>query len=167
MIIMQVQVSVPIKLKVTEIIVDTIDLYKQGLQYCIENGWELRIKNNIQLHPFVYSELRKIGLPSQLAISCIKMACGILKKAKTKPFIKTASIRYNSPRSFSFKNNILSIGTINGRVKIPIKIPDYALKYFNSWEIRESLLTQSKEKYYCCRGGFVDYYSRGFWVFFR
>jgi len=43
MIIMQVQVSVPIKLKVTEIIVDTIDLYKQGLQYCIENGWNLRI----------------------------------------------------------------------------------------------------------------------------
>ena len=140
--------SIPIKLKVTDIIVDTIDLYKQGLQYCIENGWNLQITNNVELHPFVYSELRKIGLPSQLSVSCIKMACGILKKAKTKPFIKNTSIRYNAPRSFSFKNNVLSISTIQGRVKIPIQIPDYALKYFQDWKIVESLLTQSKEKHY-------------------
>jgi IS605 OrfB family transposase len=146
---MQVQVSVPIKLKVTEIIVDTIDLYKQGLQYCIENGWNLRIKNNVKLHPFVYSELRNLGLPAQLSASCIKMACGILKKAKSKPFIKKTSIRYNAPRSFSFKNNILSIGTICGRVKIKINIPGYALKYFNELDLRESLLTKSfKGDYY-------------------
>jgi len=41
----------------------------------------------------------------------------------------------------------LSISTLQGRVKIPIQIPDYALKYFD-WEIRESLLTQNKDKYY-------------------
>ena len=145
---MQVQVSVPIKLKINNVIVDTIDLYQQGLQYCIENAWNLGIKNNIQLHPFVYSELKNIGLPSQLSIACIKMACGMIKKAKNKPFISKTSIRYNSPRSFSFKNNILSISTIQGRVKIPIKIPDYALKYF-SLDIRESLLTKNyKGDYY-------------------
>jgi hypothetical protein len=140
--------SIPIKIEINEIIVDTIDLYKQGLQYCIENGWNLRIKNNVKLHPFVYSELRNLGLPAQLSASCIKTACGILKKAKIKPFIKNTSIRYNSPRSFSFKNNVLSISTINGRVKIPIQIPDYALYYFKDWNIVESLLTQSKDKSY-------------------
>ncbi len=140
--------SVPIKLKVNEIIVDTIDLYKQGLQYCVENAWELGIKNNVKLHPFVYYELRKIGLPSQLAVSCIKQACGMVKKAKSKPFIKTACIGYNAPRSFSFKNNVLSISTLEGRILIPIKIPDYALKYFNDWKIKESLLIQKKGKYY-------------------
>jgi len=140
--------SIPIKIKVNESIVYTLDLYAQGLQYCVENGWKLGIKNNVRLHPFVYYELRKIGLPSQLSISCIKMACGMLKKAKSKPFISKTSIRYNTPRSFSFKNNVLSISTIQGRVKIPIQIPDYALKYFNDWEIRESLLTKNKEKYY-------------------
>ena len=140
--------SIPIKIEVNEIIVDTIDLYKQGLQYCIENGWELRIKNNVRLHPFVYSELRNLGLPAQLSASCIKMACGILKKAKSKPFIKNISIRYNAPRSFSFKNNVLSISTINGRVKIPIQIPKYASDYFSNWNIKESLLTQSNNKHY-------------------
>ena len=145
---MQVQVSVPIKLKIIDEIVDTIELYQQGLQYCVENAWTLGIKNNVQLHPFVYSELKNIGLPAQLSASCIKMACGIVKKAKSKPFINKCSIRYNSPRSFSFKNNVLSIGTICGRVKIPIQIPDYALKYFDNFQIRESLLTQNKGNYY-------------------
>ena len=140
--------SIPIKIEINEIIVDTIDLYKQGLQYCIENAWELGINNNVKLHPFVYSELRKLGLPAQLSVSCIKMACGIIKKAKSKPFIDRISIRYNAPRSFSFKNNVLSISTINGRVKIPINIPNYAIKYFNDWKIVESLLYQNKDKSY-------------------
>ncbi len=137
--------SIPIKLKVNDLIIRTIELYKQGLQYCINKAWEMRIRNNIKLHPFVYSDLRTLGLPAQLSIACIKQACGMVKKAKTKPFIKRTSIRYNSPRSFSFKNNVLSISTIQGRVKIPIKIPNYALKYFN-WKIVESLLRFDNNK---------------------
>lgn len=139
--------SIPIKLNVNDLIIKTIELYKQGLQFCIDKGWEMRIRNNIKLHPFVYQDLRTLGLTSQLSVSCIKQACGMLKKAKTKPIIKRVSIRYNQPRSFSFKNNILSISTINGRVKIPIKIPEHALKYFD-WEIRESLLTQNYKGVY-------------------
>ena len=131
--------SIPIKLKVNEVILKTIESYKQGLQFCVDKAWDMRIRNNIKLHPFVYQDLRTLGLPAQLSIACIKQACGMVKKAKNKPFIKRASIRYNKPRSFSFKNNILSISIIKGRVKIPIKIPDYALKYFD-WKIVESLL---------------------------
>lgn len=137
--------SIPIKLKVNKLILKTIDKYKIGLQICVDKAWELKIRNNIKLHPFVYQDLRNLGLPSQLSVACIKQACGMVKKAKTKPFIKRASIRYNAPRSFSFKNNILSISTIKGRVKIPIQIPDYALKYFN-WKIVESLLRVNNNK---------------------
>jgi len=140
--------SIPIKLKVNDLIIQTIELYKQGLQLCVDRAWEMRIRNNIKLHPFVYYDLRTLGLPAQLSVSCIKQACGMVKKAKNKPFINRTSIRYNTPRSFSFKNNVLSISTIQGRVKIPIKIPDYTLKYFDDWKIVESLLTQSKDKHY-------------------
>lgn len=144
---MECRVSVPIKLKVNDLIIRTIEIYKKGLQHCVDVAWGMKIKNNIELHPFVYKTIREFGLPSQLAISCIKQSCGIVKKAKTNPSIYRVSIRYNQPRSFSFKNNILSISTIQGRVKIPIQIPEYALKYFD-WKIAESLLTFSKEKYY-------------------
>src|SRR3990167_8411174 len=102
---MLLRASVPIKLKITEPIIKTIELYKQGLQFCVDTAWEMKIRNNIELHPFIYSKLRET-LPSQLAISCIKQACGMIKKAKTKPFINKVSVRYNQPRSFSFKNNI-------------------------------------------------------------
>jgi putative transposase len=144
---MLIRSSIPIKLKVNDLIVRTIELYKQGLQICVDKAWGMQIINNIKLHPFVYQDLRTLGLPSQLSVACIKQACGMVKKAKSKPFINRVSVRYNQPRSFSFKNNILSISTIQGRVKIPIQIPDYALKYFD-WKITESLLTQRKEKYY-------------------
>src|SRR3990167_2914044 len=136
---MRIRTTAKIRIEPRQEIIDTIAIYQKGMQLCINKAWEMKIRNNIKLHPFVYSDLRTLGLPSQLSISCIKQSCGMIKKAKSKPFIKTASIRYNAPRSFSFKNNILSISTINGRVKIPIKIPDYALKYFN-WKIVESLL---------------------------
>lgn len=143
---MQVR-SIPIKIEINKIILETIELYKQGLQHCVDIAWGMKIRNNVQLHPFVYPKLRKT-LPSQLAIACIKQACGIVKRAKTNPNIYKVSIRYNAPRSFSFKNNILSISTIQGRVKIPIKIPDYAIDYFNNWKIKESLLTKSRDKHY-------------------
>ncbi len=140
--------NIPLKIKVNELIIKTIDLYKRGLQHCVDVAWGMKIKNNVELHPFVYRDLRNMGFPSQLAVSCIKQSCGMIKKARSKPIINKVSVRYNSPRSFSFKNNVLSISTIQGRVKVPIKIPDYALKYFQDWEIRESLLTKNKEKYY-------------------
>ena len=140
---MQVRVTTKIKIEPRQEIVDTINLYKQGLQHCVDIAWGMKIRNNVQLHPFVYLKLRET-LPSQLAISCIKQACGIVKKAKINPIIKFCSIRYNFPRSASFKNNILSISTIQGRVKVPFTIPDYYKKYF-SWNVTESLLTIDKK----------------------
>lgn len=140
--------SIPIKLKVNDSILKTIELYKQGLQFCVDTAWGMKIRNNVQLHPFVYPKLKEMGLTAQLSVACIRMACGIVKKKKSNPIIRKVSVLYDKPRSFSFRNNVLSISTIEGRVKIPIQIPEYALKYFNDWEIRESLLTQKKDKHY-------------------
>jgi len=114
------------------------------LQYCVNAAWDKKIRNNIKLHPFVYPALKGYGLQSQLAVACIKQACGIVKKAKTKPLIKNTSMRYNFPRSASFKNNILSLATIKGRVKIPFNIPDCFKQYF-AWEVCESLLRIDKK----------------------
>ncbi len=136
---MRIRATAKIKIEPRQEIIDTIIIYKKGLQFCIDKAWKLKIRNNVKLHPFVYTDLRTIGLPSQLAIACIKQACGMVKKAKTKPIVKFCSIRYNPPRSFSFKNNILSISTIKGRIKVPFNIPDCYKDYFN-WKVDESLL---------------------------
>ena len=43
--------SIPIKIKVDEKIKETTELYKKGLQFCVDVAWEMRVKNNVKLHP--------------------------------------------------------------------------------------------------------------------
>ena len=136
-------VTAKIKIESRPEIISTLKLYSKGLQFCIDTAWNKQIRNNIKLHPFVYKHLRSLGLQSQLAIACIKQACGMLKKAKTKPLVKRASLRYNFPRSASFKNNVLSIATIKGRIKVQFSVPDCYKEYF-SWNVNESLLRMDK-----------------------
>ncbi|MBW2981957.1 transposase [Candidatus Woesearchaeota archaeon] len=141
---MRTTVTAKIRIKATLEIVKTLNIYGRGLQFCIDTAWDKHIRNNIKLHPFVYQHLRDIGLQSQLAVACIKQACGMVKKAKSKPIINRVSMRYNFPRSASFKNNVLSLATVKGRVKIPFTIPDCYKEYF-SWNVKESLLRIDKK----------------------
>lgn len=136
---MLLRTTAKIKIAATPEIIRTIKVYSKALQFCVNRAWKYKIKNNIKLHKFVYRDIKNKGLQSQLVIACIKQACEMVKKAKSKPIIKRTSMRYNFPRSFSLKNNILSIATIKRRIKIPFTIPDCYKKYF-SWDITESLL---------------------------
>lgn len=43
---------------------------------------------------FVYHDLRDMGLTSQLAVRCIKQACGMLMKSKSKPSINNVSVGF-------------------------------------------------------------------------
>lgn len=141
---MLIRATAKIKIETRPEIIETISLYRKGLQFCVNSAWELRIKNNIRLHPFVYKTLKESGLQSQLAIACIKQACGIVKKAKSKPIINFSFMEYDFPRSASFKNNILSLSTIKGRIKIPFQIPECYQIYFQDWRVCESILNIDK-----------------------
>ncbi len=141
---MDIRATAKIKITATYEIIETLKIYAKGLQFCIDFAWQNKIKNNIKLHPFVYPTLKGYGLQSQLAIACIKQSCGMVKKAKTKPIINRCSMRYNFPRSASFKNNVLSLATIKGRVKVPFIIPDCYKEYF-TWDVTESLIRIDKK----------------------
>ena len=142
---MLVRTTAKIKIKTSPEIIRTIKVYQKALQFCIDTSWNMRIKNNIKLHPFVYKSIRKKGLQSQLAIACIKQACGIVKKAKFKPIINNFFMEYDFPRSASFKNNILSLAAVKGRVKIPFSVPACYEEYFKSWKVCESILKIDKK----------------------
>src|SRR3990167_3697205 len=141
---MRTRATAKIKIEARQEIISTLKVYSKGLQFCIDTAWGKHIRNNIKLHPFVYKHLRSLGLQAQLAAACIKQACGMVKKAKSKPIISRCSMRYNFPRSASFKNNILSISTIKGRIKVPFRIPACYQQYFD-WKINESLLRMDKK----------------------
>ena len=140
---MDVRATAKIKIIATPEIVRTIKVYKRALQFCVNQAWKLKIKNKINLQYVVYTNLKKRGLQAQLVICCCRQAIEMIKRAKTKPVIDHCSIRYNFPRSASFKDNILSISTIKGRVKVPFTVPDCYKEYF-TWKICESLLRIDK-----------------------
>ena len=144
---MQVTATAKVKIQPTSEIIETIKTYSQGLQYCVDTAWEMKIKNNIKLHYIVYPYLRNIGLHSKLAIACIKQVLGIVKIGKTKSVIKKDCVRYNFPRSASVKNNVLSLATNKGRIKMPFTVPACYQGYFNNldWQVKESLLYLDKQ----------------------
>jgi IS605 OrfB family transposase len=131
--------SAKIKIECTPELDEVLSAYTNGMQFCVDEAWKRSIKNNIKLHPFVYTELKKT-LPAQLSVSCIKQACGIVKKAKTKPTIKRASVRYNFPRAARIKDNTLLLRCIQHRASVSLNIPNCFKHYFSTWNIKEGLL---------------------------
>jgi len=142
--IMRTTVTAKIRINPTKEIISTVKAYTKALQFCVNQAWKRKIKNNIKLHPFVYASLRKRGLPSQLAVSCIKQACGMVKKVKTKPIIKKASVGYNFPRSANINGDVLVLRLLKVRQEFNLNIPSCYKKYF-TWDVKESLLRLDKK----------------------
>ena len=143
---MLARVSVKLKLPVTTELSATCRAYQKALQHCIDIAWSKQIKNNVQLHPYVYTAIRsEFKLPAQLAISCIKQAAGMVKKAKSKPLLERVSVRYNFPRSAGMRNEVLTLRTLTKRNRYPLTIPPIFQEYFSSWDLCESLLRIDKK----------------------
>ena len=130
---------VKVKIVATNEVVATVKAYGKALQFCVDQAWNRRIRNNVKLHSFVYKQLRQ-ALPAQLAVACIKQACGVVKRAKSKPIIGKASVGYNFPRSASLKGNVLALRLLKGRQEFSVKVPACYVEYFKSWKLTESLL---------------------------
>ena len=133
---------------------ETIDLYTKAYNLVCKTGFNDSDFNGVSLHNKTYYQTREY-LPAQLAISARMKATESLtsirslKKNKQKitcPQSKQCSIRYDH-RSLTtdFKDNVISILTINGRQKIFIKIRDYYSKYV-SWIRRSADLIIRKNK---------------------
>jgi IS605 OrfB family transposase len=122
---------------------DTIEQYSKAYYFCIDKGMELRTSNKKKIHNATYHLLRKKcpHLPSALLQTVRDVACENLKavKLKTKPIPKNKFIRYDK-RTFSYKNGIVSISTVNGRQKFQINFPEFAQKY-NDWNCKAGTVT--------------------------
>ena len=121
---------------------DTIEQYFQAYKFCIEKGIELHTSNKKKIHNATYHQLREMHpkIPSALLQTVRDVACENLKalKLKTKPLPKNKFIRYDK-RTFSFKEGLVSISTINGRKKFNVAIPKYFKKYLD-WDCKASVL---------------------------
>ncbi|NCO11872.1 IS200/IS605 family element transposase accessory protein TnpB, partial [Candidatus Pacearchaeota archaeon] len=134
-----------IKLKLdipVEVIKPTFDAYTKAFNLVCQIGWNDSDSNGVSLHNKTYFSTRKY-LPSQLAVSARMKATEAIKAVKARlkkkqkatcPQSKQCSVRYDA-RSFNvwFERNELSLLTIEGRIKIPVSVPEYFQQYL-TWK---------------------------------
>lgn len=141
---MRATVSAKIRINPTDEVVKTISAYTKALQFCIDYAWKHKIIHNFKLHYAIYHTIRKrFRLPAQIAVACMRQACGMIKKAKTKPTIKRTSVRYNFPRSADLKGDTLVLRLLDCRQEFKFNIPECYKEYFY-WKVAESLLRMDK-----------------------
>ncbi|MFP3952296.1 MAG: RNA-guided endonuclease InsQ/TnpB family protein [Candidatus Bathyarchaeia archaeon] len=141
-------VTAKVKLPSRKILHQTMEVYSRAVQHCVDTAWSKHIKNRVELHKECYYFLRDLfKLHSQLACNAIKQAVEMVKKARSKPSVKEyLTIRYNFPRCASVSGDweTLSLSTIEGRLRLPIEIPECYRQYLD-WELRESNLIRDKK----------------------
>lgn len=121
---------------------ETINQYFQAYKFCIDKGFELHTSNKKKLHNATYRQLRKDypKIPSALLQTVRDVACENLwaVRLKTKPIPKNKFIRFDK-RTFSFKNGLISVSTVNGRKKFNVSVPEYFKKYLG-WNCKAGVL---------------------------
>jgi len=149
--------TIKLKLPLNEVLLETMRQYSNSAKYVVDVGYNCPVgRSKIKLHHATYREVRKQlpQLPSQLVISSRDKAYEMLKsvrarkrrsKRSSKPQVSDyLSVRYDA-RSFSFKPDMVSLTSIEGRLKIPIQVPRYFKRYLD-WTIRTADLIYRKGK---------------------
>jgi len=130
-----------------EILENTLKKFSEACNFALKRAKENRTFFRPKLHQIVYRDLRSMGLSANFAV-------GVINKVSRKDsykirHFKTKSIEY-SARTLSFRNESISISTIAGRIRIPVKLGIYQ---------KEKLSKAKKVK-----GGFLCKSKNGKWI---
>ena len=122
------------------VVLPTIQAYTQGFNHVCTVGWNDNDRNQRSLHAKTYPILKQT-LPSQLAISARMKAVEALKSVKARlnqgliatcPVSQQSAVRYDA-RSYSIKDNTVSIRLLEGRRKFQFQVPQYFKQYLD-WQ---------------------------------
>src|SRR5271156_3707360 len=136
-----------------------LDLQSAFLEACnsiVPTAMEHRCWNRIALHNLVYDQTRKSSsLGSQMVCNAIFSVCKAYKaKAPLKDepvpsiqFRKNRSIHFDK-RTYSIKGNIISLYTLEGRLRIPMRKGPFQEAIFSKGLPREGELVHRKGRWY-------------------
>src|SRR3990167_5052812 len=141
-------VTIKLKIKTNKLLLETMKQYSKAVSYIADKGFTSGIHNRYKLHHLCYYEARdKFNLPSQFIINANRVASQTLKSVKTnkgsKPVFKEYMPLAFDKRTFTFSFDKARLTTINGRIDIPIEVPEYYWKYLD-WNYQTALLTIDK-----------------------
>ncbi|RLJ07020.1 MAG: transposase [Candidatus Aenigmatarchaeota archaeon] len=138
---MEIVKTIVCKLKVSkknkEILLKTMELFRDACNYISEIAWKQKCFNPVALHHLTYRKVReKFKLPANLAIEARDRVAKSYKTDKSKLHeFKSLSMDLDD-RLFSIKQKedkfLVSIATIKGRIKCELDIGDYQRQYLEN-----------------------------------
>jgi putative transposase len=125
----------------------------QAVPFVVEN----RCWNRVALHHLCYYSIRERipSIGSQMVCNAFQKICSSykvlkIKKSQKVPTIKfkdTGSVHYDK-RTYSIKDNILSLYTINGRIKCDFITGDFQREYLERGAIKEAELIRKGKRWF-------------------
>ncbi len=141
----------------SESLLETQQKFARGCNQIARFAQENRCWNQVALHNICYSYLRS-SLPelgSQLVCNGIRKVCGSYKALHIKKdddvpaitFKERSSIHYCA-RTFSLKDNMLSLFSVKGRIKCTFAMGGHQAKYLGEGELREGELVHKGNRWF-------------------
>ena len=141
-----------------EALKETLDLYSQAWQQCVDVAWKMKKLSAIDVHKVTYKILKaKLKLKSQYLCSARNRAVETVKamralksrgKKVSKPKIHIIPIRLDARTlSFDKPREVASITTQHGRIKIPLFWHKQAEKYREWFCKAGEIVTNKKGKW--------------------
>lgn len=157
---MELVVTAKVKLLPNEVqqlqLIETLKSIKLALNYTSKAAYDNNLLSAFKkLQTLVYTDLREqFNLKSQMACNVCSVVAGTYASMKSNGE-KTLAI-YNKPkfqysynRDYSFtKDNFVSVGTLNKRIKVPFITKGLEHYFDGTWEFGTATLVYKKGKFY-------------------
>lgn len=157
---MELVVTAKIRLLPTEEqhqqLVETMQAMKQALNFVSKVAYKHDLLSSFKkLQSLVYRDLRQsFGLKSQMACNVCNIVAGLYASMKsnhehTLAVFKKPKLQYSYNRDYSFtKDGLISIGTLDKRIKIPFVTKGQERYFDGSWKFGTGTLVYKKGKFY-------------------
>ena len=127
--------TIKIRLPHDKTLIDTLRTYSEIHRYLLDAGLKNKTFNKVELHKLTYYKIRKKypAFPSALIQTVRDVSAETLKRTKLKKKIKTKqfiSMRLDKRNlNVKFKDNLISISSVSGRLRINFKDNPQTVKY--------------------------------------
>jgi putative transposase len=157
---MEIFVTAKVKLlpdqKQVQLLLDTLHANRKALNFASQAAFGHNLLSKFKaLQTLVYTDLRdQFGLKSQMACNVCTVVAGTYASMKsngesTLAVYKAPKMQYSYGRDYSFtKDNQVSIGTLQGRIKVPFLAKGVNTYFDGSWEYGTATLVHKKGKFY-------------------
>ena len=140
-----------------QVICDTMKAYSDACNYVSEYIYKTHNLSRYSVQEDTYHQVRKVyKLRSQMAVSCVRTVIAkyktILENQKEwiKPVFKLPQLDlvWNRDYSLNSKNDIFSVNTLNGRIKVPFYKNGFEQYFSDDCKFGTAKLVNKHEKFY-------------------